>query len=509
MIARLQKSVQVIFLFFLPAIALTQAYPELRMQKFYGGHGDDYATAIRKSLDGNLFLGGHRAENDGESGCSNIWILKVDTSGSVLWERDLGGSGCDELRDIIITPDSGLIFVGITSSFIEHPEKGQEEYKGDYFLGKIDKNGEIDWLKTYGGLDVDQAYGIASGKDGEYVVVGATNSTNFDVVTELEMSNMWMVRFNKFGKKVVTKAFGGKKHDWAYSVAPSLTGGYVFAGFTNSEDIDQISRRTNGDAWIGEFDRYGAVRWQKVYSGKYEDYFEKVIVDKTGRVVAVGNFETEKEGKQFWVIKLTPNGKKMYENIFGGKGDEYAKSISECADGGYIMTGFSSYYNLENQYIKGGEDFWLIKLDKHGNVIWKDTYGGRYDEQGVDVIEYSPGTYYALGSKYNKFNRVKVEDKKSDFWLLKVKERKCEEFDIQVYLSLKEYNATANKDFKCKAIVEKGDAFLWDFGDGTISRERDPVHRYVVPGVYEIKLTVFVNENCAKTYTVPEFIMAW
>lgn len=502
-----------LLMFWIPVLALplaAQSFPVLEWQKFYGTPYDDMPNRLIVSPDGHLLLGGNVGTGNGVKDCTDMWIIKVDTTGKVIWERNFGGSGCDELRDMVATPDSGVIFVGITNSFIEHPEKGQEEYQGDYFIGKLNKTGEIEWLKSYGGLDVDQAYAVAkSERWPEYLVAGASSSQNFDVQTELQMANMWAVKIDEEGEKRTAWAFGGSKHDWAYSLASCKDGDYVFAGYTNSEDIDGTERRQNGDGWVGRIDRYGAVQWQRIYSGKLEDFFSRVIVDDDGRVIVVGNFESETKGKQFWFLKLTADGKKMYERIFGDGEDEFATSITACADGGYMMTGYSKYINLANKYIKGGEDFWLIKLNPRGDLQWVKTFGGRDNERAVDVVEYRPGLYYALGVKRNNFEKNGTVDKGDDYWLLRVEEQVCDDIEVKIYVSLKENTAYVGKGFKLRALTNKGERFLWDFGDGTTSAEKEPVKKYEMPGVYEIKVTIFMNENCSKTYTMPDYVMVW
>lgn len=489
---------------------VAQSYPILKWQKFFGSEFNDDPRRLLKSPDGNLFIGGNLGTGEGPEACSDIWIAKVDTNGTMIWERRFGGSGCDEMRDIVVTPDSGVIFVGITNSFIEHPEKGQEDFQGDYFIGKLNKLGEIDWLKTYGGLDLDQAYAVTrSQKWKEYLVAGISNSQNFDVQTDLQMANLWAVKIDEDGEKKTSWAFGGSKSDWAYSVSSCKNGDYVFCGFTNSEDIDGTRRRTNGDGWVGRIDRYGAVIWQRVYSGKLEDYFSRIIEDKDGRVVLVGNFESEKKGKQFWFLKLTADGNKIYERIFGDQMDEYATAIAETADGGYIMTGYSKYINLSNKYIKGGEDFWVFRLNSRGDVIWTNTFGGRDDERGLDILEYRPGTYFSLGVKRNNFEDDGKLDKKNDFWLLRIDEQICDDVDVEIYTSVKDYTAYTDRGFKLKAICNKGERYLWDFGDGTTSTDKEPVKKYAMPGVYEIKVTIFINENCSKTIKLPQYMMVW
>ena len=189
--------------------------------------------------------------------------------------------------------------------------------------------------------------------------------------------------------------------------------------------------------------------------------------------------------------------------------DEYATSIQETSDGGYIMSGYSKYINLSNKYIKGGEDFWVFRLNARGDVIWTNTFGGRDDERGIDVIEYSPGVYYALGVKRNNFKNEGKTDRENDWWLLRIDETVCEDTDVKIYSSLTNSTAYVNKNFKLKALCNKGERFLWDFGDGTTSKEKEPVKKYEQPGVYEIKVTVFINENCFKTVQMDDYIMVW
>lgn len=485
-----------------------QSFPELRWQKFLGFNGDDRATCVRRSSDKHLFVGGNIQEEEGRGPCSDLWVVKMDTNGKVLWERSFGGSGCDELRDMAATPDSGVIFVGITSSFIEHPEKGEEMFQGDFFIGKLNHDGTIGWLKTYGGIDLDQAYGIAK-QGNEYVVAGASSSQNFDVVTELGMTNLWCVKVMPDGTKRTSWAYGGSKHDWGFSITACKNGDYVIVGYTASEDIDGTERRTNGDGWILRIDRYGAMKWQKIFSGKFEDYFTDVAEDRDGRLVLCGVFESEEKSKQFWFLKLTSEGAKIYEKIFGDVQDEYTTSVTVAADGGYLLTGYSRYTSLVNEQIKGGEDFWVMRLDGRANVVWSTTYGGRDDERAHDIIEYRPGVYYAVGEKLNNFEAGGTLSRKKDFWILRIEEMQCEEIDIKVFTSLQDNTAYVNKSFKLKPVVEKGDSFLWDFGDGNHSRDREPVHTYTAPGVYEVKLTVFINNNCSKTYKLPNYIMVW
>ncbi len=500
-----------VFTFLCRSLAPAQTYPELDYQKFFGKNGNEEAWCLEKSADGYILLGGSVTEENGAGKCTNGWIVKVSRSGEMLWEREIGGAGCDLIRGLAATPDSGVIFSGTTGSFITHYEKGVAERQGDFFIGKLNKYGQILWIKGMGGLDMDQAYDIIKSSGDNYLAVGASSSQSFDVKTNLGMTNTWVVRIQEDGMVKSEYSYGGNRHDWSQAAWPCANGDMIFAGFTDSEDIDGTERRTNGDGWIFRTDRYGKRLWQKIYSGKYEDYFTDVAEDSKGNIALAGTFESRTNSRQFWFIKLNAAGEKIAEQIFGDTQDESATSLTPVRSGGYLMTGFSIYYELKNQYIKGREDLWVIRLDDDGNIRWQETYGGRDAERGADVLEFSPGEFYVLGTKYNDFDLGGERNKKMDFWLLRITERNCDDTPVELSASLYNFTAVADKPFKFRANTEDAsiESFQWDFGDGNGSASKDPQHTYDEPGVYEVKCTVRVNENCTHTYSLPEWIMVW
>lgn len=488
-----------------------QTFPVLHFQKFYGKNGDDIPHCLTKSADGYILLGGSVHESNGQGACTNGWVVKVTEYGEMLWEREIGGAGCDEIRGLVATPDSGVIFSGVTGSFINHFEKGQGKLGADYFVGKLNKYGKIEWLKGMGGLDVDQAYDVIKGYGDNYLVAGSSNSQSFDVKTNLGMTNTWVVRLSEAGTVKSQYSYGGNRHDFSFSAFACENGDMLYAGFTDSEDIDGTERRTNGDGWVLRTDRYGKRKWQKIYSGKYEDYFNDIAEDRDGNIALVGTFESRKNARQFWFLKLNQSGAKMNEKIFGDSQDEFGAAITAMRSGGYMITGYSTYYDLKNPLIKGMDDLWVVRFDREGDIRWQQTYGGGGIERGVDVLEYEAGVFYVLGMKYNDFDLGGERDKKKDFWLLKITEQNCDNKDVQLSASLYNYTAVAKKPFKLRANVGNVtyESFNWDFGDGNSSTSKDPQHTYTEPGVYEVKCTVTVNENCSHTYTLSEWIMVW
>ncbi len=194
----------------------------------------------------------------------------------------------------------------------------------------------------------------------------------------------------------------------------------------------------------------------------------------------------------------------LFSKKWGGTGHEHLSNFVITEDGGIIATGYSFYENLENEYIKGQYDLWVIRMDAYGNIIWQKTYGGPGNEKGIDIVEYTPGVFYVLGQKYNTFE--KEGDKQEDFWVLKIEEMSCDEVKPIFSMDIVNDEEKLGVPIKFTNKSNLGERWLWNFGDGTTSQERDVIKSYTKPGFFYVSLTVFVNENCYKVYTYPKYI---
>ncbi|GIV43507.1 MAG: hypothetical protein KatS3mg035_0630 [Bacteroidia bacterium] len=154
-------------------------FPELKFQKFYGTDLKDQATAMVVGLDSNLYLSGTlQAQKSIE--CTEGYLLKVSPEGNLLWTRTIGGTGCDEIKALAASPDSTIVFGGISGSTFKHPEFADTLETADFLVGKIDFQGNLVWKKTLGGSYQDIANGIIASPYGGTVTVGSTWSQDFD-----------------------------------------------------------------------------------------------------------------------------------------------------------------------------------------------------------------------------------------------------------------------------------------------------------------------------------------
>ena len=456
-------------------------------------------------LDSNLYIAGYTQTNK-KLDCSEGYIFKLSPEGNLLWTEIIRGTGCDEIHSLAVSPDSTILFCGISGSNFKHPEYADTLEAADFLVGKINYDGKMIWKKSIGGSYQDLAHGIAASPYGGAIVVGSTWSKDFDASSPHNGANdAWLTILSKNGELIRELKFGGKKNDWAYDITHSKDGGYILCGFTNSEDLDKSQSRINGDAWIAKMDFAGTKIWERILSESYEDHLFKVVENPYGFIYACGTTFVENKGFQFWLVKLDPLGNPLFNRKWGENGHEVLTSLYPTSDGGLILTGYSYYETLDSPYIKGGYDCWVIRTDAFGDIIWQKTYGGPTYEKGIDVIEFKPHHFFVLAEKHNHFEK-NGEPKENDFWLLSIQEIDCDV--VKPYFTMDVKNNFEKTDTPIRFYNQSnyGERFLWDFGDGTYSTEKNPIKSYRLPGFYYVTLTVFVNENCYKSYKYPSYI---
>ncbi|MCX8158664.1 MAG: hypothetical protein N3D73_03305, partial [Candidatus Diapherotrites archaeon] len=173
------------------------SFGKLLWEKTFGGKKDDGIKSIVKTKDGNFLLARYTSSKG--KGGYDAWILKIDSSGKLLWEKTFGGIKDDEIYDVLAEEDGGFIFVGGTSS------KGEGSY--DLWALKIDSSGNILWEKTFGGKDWDWGKSVIKTDYDSYIIIASTKSKgagNYD---------LWILKLDSKGNLLWEKTFGGVKWD--------------------------------------------------------------------------------------------------------------------------------------------------------------------------------------------------------------------------------------------------------------------------------------------------------
>ncbi len=491
----------------IPTSLVSQSFPILTFHKFFDNFGDDYPARLIRSQDGHLLIGGHTVTRDSiGTGCGNIYILKSDTSGTVIWEREINMTGCEELRDLMETDDGGILFSGITTSLIPNHERGDERYWSNLMVGKIDSMGQIEWLQSYGGSNQDQGFDLSAGTYRDYTICGFTHSSNGDISSNQGLADLWVITIDSYGEVRESLTFGGAGNDWALSMDRCSNGDMLLAGYTDSQDLFQQPVSPFGNGLIVRLAPTGQLRWMKPYACPQGGRLNTIEELENGKIIASGYCRSSNREQRFWWLLMNAEGTIIHENLIEGPQPGFVTSATSCQQG-FILGGYTSGAVQQDEYARGGEDFWLVRLDDKGNVLWRDAFGGPGDERCVDVVEYSPGVFYALGQKKNQFTRE--DDQNLDFWLVRVEEEPSESIEGSIWVRMQDNKIYHQKPTRFSARVNHGDRFLWDFGDGTTSTDAHPLKSYDIPGLYDVTLTIFVNEHCRKVVTLPKPLEVW
>lgn len=486
-----------------------QVFPSLSSQRFYDNLGEDVPRKLVKARDGQLIMGGNTLiSRPEEEPCYNIWILKVDTLGERLWEKEIAISGCEELRDMIATQDGGVLFAGVSSSLVSPGEKGDEPYWGDLLLGKIDSLGTLEWLESYGGSNLDQAHALAEGMYREFMVVGSSHSRDGDVPNNYGKSDLWALKVDSNGQPRLNQVLGGEKNEWGNAVSLCQNGDYLIAGFGNSQAAPNARLSDFGNGWVLRMSQQGKVVWQQNFACPYGGYFTGIRETATGEIWVVGNQHDGNIGYDIWWLKLKGTGEVLQEQHLPEGNEEYVTGLDLTDAGGLVLVGYSLPKSNKGTYDKGGDDFWLLQLSPAGTVEWRQTFGGPANERGASVIAYREGVYYALGEKVNRFTRGGNQPDR-DFWLIRVEELPQDSLEADIFVRAKNFRVNRATPTRFRAIHNFGERFLWDFGDGTYSQEEQPLKSYQLSGMYQVRLTVFANENCRKTVTLEQELEVW
>ena len=221
-------------------------------QKTIGGSGYDRAQSVVNTLDGGYAIAGwSESSNKNQSwnhGGSDAWICKLSNNGDIEWQKLLGGSWGDWAYDIIQTQDYGYLLVGKTESH-DGDVKGQHGSEDGWVI-KLNQTGDIEWQRTMGGSDSDSANSVVQTYDGGYVIAGWAGSDDANIKDKHGELDAWIVKLNCRGSIEWQMALGGSENDVANTVVQTKDGGFLMAGWIQSSDGDIKEYFGGFDAWI-------------------------------------------------------------------------------------------------------------------------------------------------------------------------------------------------------------------------------------------------------------------
>lgn len=298
---------------------------------------------------------------------AGICFSHISAQVSIEWQRTLGGSYFDEPADVATAPDGNYFMVGATGS--KNYDIFGHRGTIDYFVAKFNPSGAVMWKKPYGGSDWDEPYCVHPLDDGGCIVLGWSSSVNHDVHNSHGgPSDAWLIRLGPTGNILWQRTYGGSNKDELYDISPTADGGYLLTGLTNSTD---------------------------------------------------GDVQANYGGTDFWVVKTDSLGQIMWENSYGGTQDDIAYRGFEASDGSLIVVGESKSADWQVLSNKGQTDMLVMKLTPDGFITWSLSFGGSGKDQG-NLGDEVPNGYLVGGTSGSIDGDFSGSIHYVDFWLIKL-----------------------------------------------------------------------------------------
>ncbi|QDK77495.1 hypothetical protein EXU85_02330 [Spirosoma sp. KCTC 42546] len=440
----------------------------INWQKALGGSKNDSVTAILATADGGYVVAGSTTSNDGEisdyrGGAHDAWIVKLNSAGTIIWKKTIGGMGDDQASALTASPDGGYVVTGLTTSR-DGDMSGFNPFIPIYiWVFKINSAGEIVWKQYRDEARGLYATSVTTASDGGYLVAGHT----FNRGLKPGGAHLFaVIKFSGVGDFMWDHYFGGiDGSDELYAVTATSDGGCVVAGRTSSYQLswsygtgypsqpisvgtDHNKNNTGhhydntNDVFVGKLNREGTIGWYKFFGGSGHDIANAVKETADGGFLVGGYTESNDGdvsgnhgGGDAWLLKLTSTGSLTWQKTIGGSGKDNMYAPTTMPDGAYMLAGTTTSNDGDVSGNHGGSDAWLVKLNSAGDIISQKTYGGTGFDAALAITATVDGSYVLAGSTTSNDGDVTGNHGDQDAWVVKLGSDSPPQKDALTFLS--------------------------------------------------------------------------
>lgn len=308
---------------------------------------------------------------------------------------------------------------------------------------------DILWEKSYGGKHAEYLFDAIPTPDYGFILAGSSLSKKTGTKTEDNRGDLdyWVWKMDEKGELDWQKSFGGSGQDMLHCVLLTNDGGFLLAGSSesgessrlrgndkgSSEDNKKDKSKGGSDFWIIKLNAKGGEEWQKTIGGRGQEELAGIVKTKDGGFVLAGSSASDLSGDKtfknyggmdYWIVKIDSKGEIVWQNSFGGSYADELRSITATTDGGYLLGGSSNSADTGTKTQKnlGRNDYYIVKVDEKGQEQWQKTIGGSGDDQLAIVYTDSDGNYLLAGNSNSESGNDKRSNNESgtDFWVLKL-----------------------------------------------------------------------------------------
>jgi len=348
----------------------------------YGGSEDDRGHSLIQLSDGGYALLGYSMSQDGDAsmnqGQHDNWVIRTTASGQLLWEKSFGFSGHDHAYNIVATQDGGMLFNGfldVTSSGGQGTsfQKGTSSARhgvGEFWVHKINLEGEIEWRQYFGGTNNDRSYDAVQTATGDFIVVGTSESEDVDITSSHGGYDIWVIKLDQAGNLIWERSFGGSQYDAANAVQLDAAQNIYIFGNTFSQDQDISSPLGHSDMWLLSINQAGQLLREQSYGGTGFDMGRDLSFDPYGNIWLAGysqsediDFSLNAGDNDIGLLQLDQNLFPQQHFNLGGSGLDIAHAVLALEDGKVLVVGTSESQDGLFQNNQGGKDVFVALWD--------------------------------------------------------------------------------------------------------------------------------------------------
>ena len=455
------KLLNTILLLFFISFSFAQS-PHIIWEKTIGDSKNDEAYQIILTSDNHFLVVGY-TQPEGRYDL-DLFLLKLSSNGEIIWKKNYGNQNQVEIGYAISEDQKG--------DFVVVGKANTKSKSAQIWVLKIDANGNIIWEKKYGQKNHDVGKSIFITNQSQIIIGGNSEGihSKFNHAYWLVLDEKGnKIKDNTYGgdhfekeipdNNLATGAFNIYKGETCNQIIPSKNGGFLFVGNT----ITKAKAGLATDGWLVRLNSKGHLVWDKNIGTIGGDDILDIIETENGEVFTIGEYYNKPEGRMdIWFSKFDKNGKVLFEKTFGEKDFNSGKSAIALNNNEFLICGFTSNKSITNyqtfspdtlsnieiekmvkngwqkfssktkegkwktilqktiplsaeqKAIKTDKDIWLGKVNKKGNLIWKKTFGGEDDEEAFSIIKDKNGNFVLAGYTRSKGNGLK------DIWILKI-----------------------------------------------------------------------------------------
>ena len=397
---------------------------KINWQKRYGGSGRETLGDLKSTKDGGYIIGGSSNSTDfgdlGNAGYDDIFIMKLDKYGKILWQKIFGGEKFDELNEIIVTEDGGFILICNTSSdtILDLDGKGTD----DILILKLSSNGNILWKNRLGGDWSDTSYSYVIDQNSDVIIALNSWSSEINGIINKGEADIFLMKLKSTNGEVLwTHQYGGNKSEFCLDLIESEKG-YILVGDSTSDYIFDQKNRGKRDFYIIETDFNGRKVKEKIFGGNGNDKIVQVKKIKDGGFYILGYSESNNMyglpnngNDDYYLAKLDYNLNIVEEVLIGGEGEEILKTAYLIEDTEIIIVGESRSEEINGEYNNGYVDINILKVDMDFNFKSTKFYGGSdWDSYHSILKTKENGIILSLASE----NKEVLERKTDDFFIM-------------------------------------------------------------------------------------------